>query len=183
MDYIEHTYTIQWVGPMNYEEYKAYIRNPETLDPNLFNLYYFETRQDKRYKWRTYIGIHKQNDGINKRVNPSHEHLGPFIKNNAEIRIWIGCFAKEDNQKPENIDIVETLFINAYNDKFTENQKKKFQHPKESVCVINTYYNKNKEEIVRTKSDKPSVFDDVLIYLEEAGCFMYGNLSIIRGAI
>ena len=47
MDYIEHTYTIQWVGPMNYEEYKEYINNPDTLDPNLFNLYYFEARQDK----------------------------------------------------------------------------------------------------------------------------------------
>lgn len=149
MDYIVHTYTIQWVGPMNYEEYKEYIRNPETLNPNLFNLYYFEARQDKRCKWHTYIGIHKQNDGINKRVNPAHEHLGHFIKNGDEIRIWIGSFAKENNQKPENIDIVETLFIKAYNDKFTENTKKKISLPKESVCVINTYYSKYKEKIIK----------------------------------
>ena len=183
MDYIEHTYTIQWVGPMNYEEYKEYINNPDTLDPNLFNLYYFEARQDKRYKWHTYIGIHKQNDGINKRVNPAHEHLGHFIRNNAEIRIWIGNFAKEINQKPKNIDIVETLFIKAYNDKFTENKKKKVFLPKESVCVINTYYSKHKEEIIKRKSDKPFIFDDVLIYLEETNCFMHGNLNELRGAV
>ena len=33
MDYIKHTYTIQWVGPMNYDEYRKYIRDEETLDP------------------------------------------------------------------------------------------------------------------------------------------------------
>lgn len=29
MDLIEHTYTIQWVGPMDYEEYREYLRNQE----------------------------------------------------------------------------------------------------------------------------------------------------------
>ena len=181
MEYIEHTYTIQWVGPMDYEEYKEYIRNQETLDSDLFNFYYFEARQKRCRKWHTYIGIHKQNDGINKRVKTSHEHLGPFIKDGAEIRIWIGSFAKEKNQKPENIDIVETLFIKAYNEKFTENAKKKALLPRESVCVINTYYNNIKEEPIKIKSDKPSVFDDVLIYLEESNCFMHGNLTKMKG--
>lgn len=31
MDLIEHTYTIQWVGPMDYEEYREYLRNQESL--------------------------------------------------------------------------------------------------------------------------------------------------------
>ena len=31
MDLIEHTYTIQWVGPMDYEEYREYLRNQEYL--------------------------------------------------------------------------------------------------------------------------------------------------------
>lgn len=162
MEKIEHTYTIQWVGPMDYEDYKQYLHDKETLDPNLFNLYYFEARHDKRCKWHTYIGIHKQNDGINKRVNPSHEHLGPFLKNGAkEIRIWIGSFAKEKDQRPQNIDIAETLFIKAYNDKFTENTKKKRLLPDSSICIINTFYNKN-DESIRSNSDKPIVFDDVL---------------------
>lgn len=31
MDLIEHTYTIQWVGPMDYEEYREYLRNQEII--------------------------------------------------------------------------------------------------------------------------------------------------------
>lgn len=31
MDLIEHTYTIQWVGPMDYEEYREYLRNQELI--------------------------------------------------------------------------------------------------------------------------------------------------------
>ena len=183
MDLIEHTYTIQWVGPMNYDEYKSYNRDKETLSPNMFNLYYFEVRKDKRHKWRTYIGIHKQNDGINKRVNRKHEHLGKFVKNEAkEIRIWIGSFAKDKDQKPENIDIVETLFIKAYHKKLTENKQKKNRIPNSSVCVINSYYN-TFDEPIKTKSDKPFVFDDVLIYLEESNSFMHGNLTKMKGTI
>lgn len=181
MELIEHTYTIQWVGPMSYEEYLSYIHSEDTLSPELFNLYYFEVKQDGRFKdWHTYIGIHKQNDGINKRVNLTHEHLGPFLKNKAKhVRLWIGSFAQEKEQQPQNIDIVETLFIKAYNDKFTENVMKKSSLPKSSVCVINTFYKKN-HEIVKAKSDKPFVFDDVLVYLEEANLFMHGNLSKIK---
>lgn len=177
MNLIEHTYTIQWVGPMDYEEYRAYIKNSETLGSNLFNLYYFEVRQDARYKWNTYIGIHKQNDGIDKRLNCSHEHLGPFIKKGAKcIKIWIGSFADENDQKEENIDIVETLLIKAYHDELTLNTKKKGLLPKSSVCVINSYYN-NSENPIKTKAEKPFVFDDVLVYMEDTNSFMHGNLS------
>ena len=31
MDLIEHTYTIQWVGPMDYEEYREYLRNQDLI--------------------------------------------------------------------------------------------------------------------------------------------------------
>ena len=140
MDLIEHTYTIQWVGPMDYEEYREYLRNQETLDSAYFNLYYFEARKDARYRWSTYVGIHKNNDGIDKRVNTSHEHLGPFIKDEAkEIKIWIGSFANPKDQKPENVDIVETLFIKAYNDRLTENTMKKSSIPSSSICVTKSY--------------------------------------------
>lgn len=183
MDIIEHTYTIQWVGPMNYDEYKKYNRSKDTLSPDMFNLYYFEVRQDKRYKWQTYIGIHKENDGINKRLDTQHEHLGPFIKSEAkDIRIWIGSFANGKDQRRDNIDIVETLFIKAYHDKFTINDRKKQKLPDCSVCVINTYYN-TKEDPIKIKSDKPLVFDDVLIYLDESNSFMHGNLTKMKGTI
>lgn len=183
MDLIQHTYTIQWVGPMDYEEYRAYIKDNETLDSGLFNLYYFEARQDSRFKWDTYIGIHKQNDGIDKRLNPSHEHFGPFIKNGAKcMRIWIGSFAEERDQKEENIDIVETLFIKAYNNKFTLNTKKKLLLPKSSICVINSYYD-NSENPIKTQTEKPMFFDDVLIYLEESDSFLHGDLHKMKGTI
>ncbi len=181
MERIDHTYTIQWVGPMNYEEYKDYLRNGNTLSPEYFNLYYFETRQDKRCKWSTYFGIHKLNNGINNRVNTTHEHLGPFIKNGAkEIKIWIGSFARKKDQKANKIDIVETLFIKAYNDKLTENTMKKASLPASSVCIVNTYYETKGEQLTNRRPKKPSVFDDVLIYLAEADCFMHGNLSKFR---
>ena len=177
MEQIKHTYTIQWVGPMSYDELKSYLNSSETLSPELFNLYYFEARKDKRCNWRTYFGIHKQNDGINKRVNTTHEHLGPFIKEEAkDIRIWLGSFAREKDQKSLNIDIVETLFIQAYNKKLTENTMKKGSLPMSSVCIINTYYDIN-EITTRRRKDKPSVFDDVLIYLSESNSFMHGNLA------
>ena len=179
MDLIEHTFTIQWVGPMNYEEYKSYIRNQETLSSDLFNLYYFEARKDGRCNWSKYVGIHKQNDGIDKRLNTSHEHLGTFIKAEAKhMRIWIGSFANIKDQKTENVDIVETLLIKAYPSLL--NVKKKRSLPQNSICIINTYYTTS-EDVVKKKSDKPSVFDDVLIYLEESECFMPGNLTKMRG--
>ena len=114
-------------------------------------------------------------------MNTSHEHLGPFIKDEAkEIKIWIGSFANPKDQKPENVDIVETLFIKAYNDRLTENTMKKCSIPSSSICVINSYYNSIDEPVTR-KADKPMVFDDVLIYLEESDSFMHGNLSKMKG--
>lgn len=177
MDYIKHTYTLQWVGPMTYEEYKEYCIDSETLSPQNFNLYYFEARKDGRYNWDNYFGIHKQNDGIQKRVNTSHEHLGVFIKEEAKhMKIWIGSFANPQDQKPKNIDIVETLFIKAYASQLTLNTKKKKKMPDESVCIVNTFYKRN-DTICHRKTEKPSIFDDVLVYLEETNCFKHGNLS------
>ena len=183
MEIIEHTYTIQWVGPMNYDEYKSYIKANDTIDSLYFNLYYFEARKDARCKWSNYFGIHKKNNGINKRVNTAHEHLGIFIKEQAKhMKIWIGSFANPKDQKKNNIDLVETLFIKAYNKRLTLNKQKKMSIPTESICVINTYY--SREELIKMdKYQKPSIFDDVLIYLNETNSFMHGNLSKMRGTI
>ena len=94
------------------------------------------------------------------------------------MRIWIGSFANIKDQKTENVDIVETLLIKAYPSLL--NVKKKRSLPQNSICIINTYYTTS-EDVVKKKSDKPSVFDDVLIYLEESECFMHGNLTKMRG--
>lgn len=79
MEEIKHTYTIQWVGPLSYKDYKNYLMSEETINPGLFSIYYFEARIDGRYKKRRYLGIHKKNDGIYKRLNKSHEHFSQFI--------------------------------------------------------------------------------------------------------
>ena len=160
MEEIKHTYTIQWVGPLSYEDYKDYLKSEETISPGLFSIYYFEARIDGRYRKRRYLGIHKKNDGIDKRLNKSHEHLGQFVAA-KELSIWIGSFSHYNNQKEDNIDIVETLFIQAYKDLLTENEKKKKSLPSESVKT-------------------PEIFSDVLVYYHEDNIFMKGKLSKMR---
>ena len=65
MEVIEHTYTIQWVGPMDFDDYQEYINREDNLNSGLFNFYYYEaTKYGKPHR---YIGIHKKNDGIEKR--------------------------------------------------------------------------------------------------------------------
>ena len=49
MDLIEHTYTIQWVGPMDYEEYREYLRNQETLDSAFLNFHRTPIFQKSQY--------------------------------------------------------------------------------------------------------------------------------------
>ena len=103
MEDIKHTYTIQWVGPLSYDEYKEYVRRSDTLPSGYFNFYYFEARQDARYNWHRYVGIHKENDGINRRLNTSHSHLKEFLES-KDLRIWIGSFA--DANRPYFDDVV-----------------------------------------------------------------------------
>jgi len=113
MEDIEHTYTIQWVGPLTYKDFREYIKRDDTIMSGYYNFYYFEAQQDKRYKWHRYMGIRKKNDGIEKRLNTQHEHFREF-KDCNEVRIWIGSLANPKHQKDKNIDLIETLFIRAY---------------------------------------------------------------------
>jgi len=180
MDLIKHTYSLQWVGPFSYEEYKEYIADEDTLTSDLFNLYYFEVQEDGRHLWKHYLGIHSKNDGIEHRLNSSHEHLGPFVKNGAKnVRIWLASFAREKDQTAGNIDIVETLFIKAYEKDLDLNTKKKKSLPSESVCVLNMFYGRN-EKLTQGKCDKPAFMDHVLVYLSEAKSFLHGGLSKMR---
>lgn len=103
MEDIKHTYTIQWVGPLTYDEYKEYVNGTDTIASGYFNFYYFEARKDARCRWRRYVGIHKQNDGIEKRLNTRHEHFGEFLEC-KDLRIWIGSFADTKNQKADRIN-------------------------------------------------------------------------------
>ena len=180
MDYIKHTYTIQWVGPMDYETFKKYQRNPDTLSSEMFNFYYFEAQQDGRYSEHTYLGIHKKNDGINHRLNTQHEHLGPYIKSGAKsLKIWIGSLAQEKDQVEEKIDLIETLFISGYDQQLTDNIKKKMSLPPESVCIVNMFYD-TAEEPTHKRINHPKVLDDILVYSDEEQRFYHSNLRKLQ---
>lgn len=174
MEDIRHTYTIQWVGPLSYDEYKEYVRRDDTLESGSFNFYYFEARQDARFNWHRYVGIHKKNDGVDNRLNTWHEHFRKFI-DCKDIRIWIGSFSDAKNQKESKIDLVETLLIQVYGKKLTENKKKKVCLPRESVCLINLWF--DKEERLKVYNIDRPCFDDVVLYYSEERIFKRGNLS------
>ena len=177
MEDIEHTYTIQWVGPLTYKEIREDIKKDDTIMSGYYNFYYFEAQQDKRYKWYRYMGIRKKNDGIEKRLNTQHEHFKEF-KDGNEVRIWIGSLANPKHQKYKNIDLIETLFIRAYSAMLTENKGKKQKEIDSSICVINMWFNKN-EEMQTYRVERPC-FDDVILYYYEKDLFKRGNLSRVR---
>lgn len=172
---IKHTYTVQWVGPFSsYSDYRAYLNDSHTLGSDCFNIYYFEAQQDARYKWHRYVGIHKANDGIEKRLNTSHHHLKKFLSC-KKLHIWIGSIADEKQQKPANIDVIETLLIRAYTDEFlTENSMKTRSNPPCSVCLINMWFDQN-ETMKTYRIARP--FDDVIIYYHQGNIFKHGNLA------
>ena len=50
--------------------------------------------------------------------------------------------------------------------------------------TVSNYPDVSREELIKMdKYQKPSIFDDVLIYLNETNSFMHGNLSKMRGTI
>lgn len=178
MDTINCTYTIQWVGPFHsLEELNSFKWNDNTNGLDCFNFYCFEARYRSNSKWRRYLGIHKQNDGIDKRLNDRHEHFKQFA-NFKDKNIWIGAFGNENDQKPENIDIVETLYIRTYKDELVENEKKKKSLPYESVCVINLWYNAD-ESVRHNRRNTISFMDDVIVFDRENHRLLHGKLSEI----
>lgn len=163
------------MGPFSsYSDYRAYLNDSHTLGSDCFNIYYFEAQQDARYKWHRYVGIHKANDGIEKRLNTSHHHLKQFLSC-KKLHIWIGSIAGEKQQKPANIDVIETLLIRAYTDEFlTENSMKTRSNPPCSVCLINMWFDQN-ETMKTYRIARP--FDDVIIYYHQDNIFKHGNLA------
>ena len=178
MDTINRTFTIQWVGPFHsYQKLKEYKKDDSTLSLDCFNFYYFEAKYRENANWKRYIGIHKQNDGVDKRLNSSHEHFGKYI-NYKHLNIWIGAFGNEADQTPDNAEIVETLYIRSLKDKLAENTRKKKYWPKESICVINLWYDVY-DQVRRNRRNTIPFMDDVLVYDKEGYRLLVGKLSTI----
>jgi len=175
MHAIDYTYTIQWVGPMTYEEYKKYVKSKETIDSSYFNFYYCEARKTIRSQYKRYLGIHKKNDGINKRVNTSHEHLGEFINEYPHFKLWIGSLGNVRQQKPTIIDRIETLFIRAYPEMLNENTDKKKKNLYSSISVTNLFYDQN-EQPIRSNEHHPETLDDIVLFRADNDYFYHGTL-------
>lgn len=170
MQDITKTFTIQWVGPFkNIEQVKSYLKDTSTCDNTLFNFYYFSGNKKgpghSRSKIYAYFGIHKKTDGIEKRLNNYHTQYRKFHENN-NMKIWIGAFGNEKDQKERNIEEAETLFISTYKNILTENQKKTKSIIKDSICIINLFYKINEEPWIR-KPSEILFMDDVLIHETE----------------
>lgn len=174
MDIINHTHTIQWVGPLSYKGYLEYVRDVETTSSGWFNFYCFQTRRDARYNWHRYFGIHKFDDGIDKRVSASHEKIRNY-KDDRDFSIWIGSFSDRCSQTPENVDLIETLFISLYRDVLDLNTRKKKSVPSDSVGVINMWFD-DRDYLKQYRVEKPSFLDDVLLYYSEEDVFYKGVL-------
>ena len=177
MDIINHTFTIQWVGPLTYEQYRSYVKSPDTISPDWFNFYYFQSRKDARYHWHRYFGVHFEADGIDKRVNSDHEKIKNY-KDDRDFSIWIGSLSNRKVQTPQNVDTIETLFIRAYSDSLDLNKDKKKSLPGESLGVINMWFD-DKDNLKIYKREKPQGIHDVIMYYgEEGGNYLYkGNLT------
>ena len=94
------------------------------------------------------------------------DHFREFM-DCKDIRIWIGSFADAKNQKESKIELVETLLIQAYGKELTENKRKKVGLPRESVCLINLWFDKN-ERLKVYNIDRPC-FDDVVMFEKPRG--------------
>lgn len=181
MEDIRKIFTIQWVGPFHsFEKMKEYLNDEETCEKTLFSFYYCSgsklgkghpsTKKDYRY-----FGLHKASSPISSRVNRTHERLSQF----KEFSLWIGSFSDYRQQKPQNIEDVETLFISTYADYLTENDRKKKSSPDSSICIINLWY-KATEERWSCKKMETQIFDDVLVYEKDTDTYSTGKLSVIK---
>lgn len=175
---IEHTFTIQWVGPFkNLNDYQSYLKSECPYITDIFSFYYFygnkkgsgHPRNKKDYR---YIGIHTAKGGIEKRLNSNHEHLSDFF----EYEIWIGTFANDNNRNKFNAELVESLLISTYKNILTENIKKKKSLPKESIAIINLWYRRNRQHWRRKKADI-ALINDTIFFEKETQMIFKGNLT------
>lgn len=170
MEDINRTISIQWVGPFKsleeLKEHKSKANNGFSLASHeCFNFYYFWGNKKKcpKRKHYAYFGIHKNQDGIDKRVNASHEHLKDF--NSDGLEIWIGALGNMNCHTNNLVEDVETLFISLYGKYLTENKKKKsktIKDQRETICVINLWYD-IEERPSKYKPESVSFIDDVIV--------------------
>lgn len=182
MDDIRKVFTLQWVGPFDsFASLRKYLNNPNTCNAYLFSFYYcVGSKKGRGYAYSKqdyrYFGLHKADSPINMRVNVTHEKLSRFRE---PFSLWVGSFSNCEQQNPQNIEDVETLFISTYSNELTENVRKKSAMPRNSICIINLWYKPSEERWVNRKKEI-GFFDDVLVYEKDINKFSKGSLAIVR---
>lgn len=172
MEDIKKQYTIQWVGPFHsLEEARKHRKGAKDelfATPDCFTFYYFRGnkrgRGHKLSKFYSYFGIHKSLDGYHKRLNYSHEHYREFHEN-ENMDIWIGALGDLDQYSRGVVEEIETIFIAMYGNFLTENerkQKKSVESLKDTVCIINLWYDIEEKPLV-SKRDSIKPFHDVIV--------------------
>jgi hypothetical protein len=181
MEEINHTYTIQWVGPFNtYNALKDYVkrgRNNEVAHSSLFSFYYFEgNKKWQKEKIFKYFGKHEKDNGIQHRLNKMHEHFRNYHEN-ENLSIWIGALSTPNVQKPEIIDYIESVFINRYKNDLNDNSMKKARplcdFLNDSIVIVNLWYGID-ERPYRGRSIVP--FEDVIVYESDIQRLLSGTL-------
>lgn len=93
-----------------------------------------------------------------------HEHYREFHEN-ENMDIWIGALGDLDQYSPGVVEEIETIFIAMYGNFLTENerkQKKSVESLKDTVCIINLWYDIEEKPLV-SKRDSIKPFHDVIV--------------------
>jgi hypothetical protein len=107
-------------------------------------------------------------------MNYSHEHYREFNEN-ENMDIWIGALGDLDQYSPAVVEEIETIFIAMYGNFLTENerkQKKSVESFKDTVCIINLWYDIEEKPLV-SKRDSIKPFHDVIVYERDGKCPRY----------
>lgn len=171
---INHVYLLQWFGPFQEkDECKEWLKK-NNADEKEFYFYIIIGKEKFQRKFSFYCGISEQ-DQIYKRWNKEHV-LNSFVR---DKEIWIARFSdnrlrnvpKEDVHNI--VELVEHALIYYMSNKmnmdcYVSNEKKTMSIPKESIFIINQWYNKNtNDNFIRRISIAPKSFPDVITFDNE----------------
>lgn len=155
MNDLNKMFVVQWYGPFEtLEQLKYWEKNNNTSFS--FNLYLLTGKEKFQKKYSHYCGITKQ-QYIFQRLQKNHDKFPLIIR---ERNIWAGRFADPSQVDRENAELVESLIISYWQPQLNDKKKKYF--PRESVGLINKWYNKQQKSLQNRRFPAQSLTDVVL---------------------
>lgn len=169
---------LQWFGPFSSrDDCKQWIKETNAAEKE-FNFYIVWGKQYGQgiRHLSLYCGITERNN-ICERFVPSH------IINNVKVsEIWLArfsenklreCISKQKQQKRQYIECVEHGLINYFSqleqikgiDFVMTNERKRKNQPKQSLCIINQWYNRCQAvNRINRRHTVPKKLPDVIYY-------------------